>query len=96
LFTDIFEAEMTFFMLLERKIAACIQALFFTQWVEEKASNDRMLKCCIINQLAPKDMNVINNIEFSARNLTSNAGLFLPLEHTKTVAEKQTLGTNAE
>jgi hypothetical protein len=29
-----------------------------------------------------KDVEVINKIEFSARNLTSNAGLLLLLEHT--------------
>ena len=42
-----------------------------------------MLKCCIRDRCAPKDVDVINKIEFSARNLTSNAGLFLLLEHTR-------------
>ena len=42
-----------------------------------------MLKCCIRDHYASKDVDVINKIEFSARNLTSNAGLFLLLEHTR-------------
>ena len=40
-----------------------------------------MLKCCIRDHDAPKDVDMINKIEFSARNLTSNAGLSLLLEH---------------
>lgn len=53
-FSGIFEAEKTFFVLLERKMTAYIQALLFTHWVNGKTSNDRMLKCCIRDHLAPK------------------------------------------
>ena len=42
-----------------------------------------MLKCCIRDHFTTKDVDVINKIEFSARNLTSNAGLILLLEHTR-------------
>jgi len=42
-----------------------------------------VLKCGIKGNRAPKDVDVINRIEFSARNLTSNAGLFLLLEHAR-------------
>ena len=44
---------------------------------------DRMLKFWIHENHAPKDVAVIHKIEFSARNLTSNAGLFLLLEHAR-------------
>jgi len=54
LFSGIFEVEKTFFVPLERKITTCIQVLFFTHWVQGKTSNDRMLKCCIRDHLAPK------------------------------------------
>ena len=42
-----------------------------------------MLKCGIKENRAPKDVDVIHRIEFSAKNLTSNAGLFLLLEHAR-------------
>jgi hypothetical protein len=45
--------------------------------------NDRMLKCWIRENRALKDVDVIHRIEFSAKNLTSNAGLFLLLEHAR-------------
>ena len=59
----------------------CIQVLVFTQWVKEMLLNGRMLKFWAKENRTPKDVDVINKIEFSARNLTSNAGLFLLLEH---------------
>jgi hypothetical protein len=34
-----------------------------------------------VKKICPEDTSVINKIEFSAKNLTSNAQLFLLLEH---------------
>jgi len=61
----------------------CIQVLIFTHWVKEMLLDDRMLKFWAKENRAPKDVDVINKIEFSARNLTSNAGLFLLLENAR-------------
>jgi len=82
-FSSIFGAEIAFFVLLKRKIIACIQSLFFIQWVKGRLLNYRMLKLCIRDHCVPKGVDVINKIVFSARNLTSNAGLFLLHEHTR-------------
>ena len=74
---------MAFFVPQDRKIKAWIQALIFIHWVKGMQLNDRMLKCWIREKRALKDVDVIHRIEFSAKNLTSNAGLFLLLEHAR-------------
>ena len=61
----------------------CFQVLVFIHWVKEMLLNDSMLKFRTNENRTPKDVDVINKIEFSARNLTSNAGLFLLLEHAR-------------
>jgi hypothetical protein len=53
------------------------QTYDFTKWMNRKTSDwDTMLKSCGW-EIYSKDIAVINKIEFSAKNLTSNAGLFL-------------------
>lgn len=61
----------------------CFQVLVFTHCVKEMLLNDSMLKFWAKENSTAKDVDVINNIEFSARNLTANAGLFLLLEHAR-------------
>ena len=61
----------------------CFQVLIFTHWVRDMSRNDSRLKFRAKENRAPKDVDVIHKVEFSARNLTSNAGLFLLLEHAR-------------
>lgn len=65
-------------------------SLVFTQWVKEKVvefislSHLSLVKIEVDKTAAAKrDLIVINKIDFVAKNLTSNAGLFLQLEYAK-------------
>jgi len=58
-----------------------LSSFVFTHWVKDKIG---MLKFEGEKTSTKRDITVINKIDFAAKNLTSNAGLFLMLENAKT------------
>jgi hypothetical protein len=63
------------FVVQDRKTKSWIQVQIFTHWAKGMQLKNRMLKCWIRENRALNDVEVIQRIEFSAKNFTSNAGL---------------------